>query len=739
MNEQTVITGMGAIASNGQTIHEFFEHCKQGKKGITDSIPPVFSTKKLRTKYWGAISLEEETEAAFRSCDALIYRSLSLAKHAAKEALEHAGLKKEDIERLGARAAMITGSLSYDDYHILEASRYLNHMTSKKERLSFLDHLSDFSTKLKAFCGIRGICLNLSSACASGTAAIGMGMELIRSGEFDLVLVCGADSLSQMVAYGFHSLKVLDSNLCRPLDQERNGINIGEGCGFLVLESLSHARKRNAPLLAECVGHSLGNEAFHITSPDPDGDGFFSSMKRAMEDAKLTPEEIDYINLHGTGSIANDHVELMAVLDLYKDCPSRPYVSSLKTLIGHCMGAAGALEAVLTVLCLKNQFYLPIFDVRHPTEELNGFSIEPPKEKTPMRYAMSNSFAFAGNTASVIFGPVEDRTLTAFGEQEIYLNGIGVLLPQAADTKELTDRIRTFLSEDKMAEPTNSTVLEQPLNVTGISAKKLRGITRLSRMVLSASLQAMGPSALDFASRDANRIGTFFSSGNGSLSSRLKFGESVAKETPELSNPTLFANISPNAPLGHLCINLNCKGPSASLHGALPLLPSMLSLKKDCDSVLSSMAEEAHELLKNQRESAITLLLQHQLTETSFCRITYFQSCDIHLYLTSSVNFKELPAAPELILTQDDESDFDLDDQKLLTKQFPNVPFLSTNALTGKLGNTTLYANLAIAGILLKEQLCEGTSILVTGYDVCENYYRILCENRTIKKEMESI
>lgn len=746
-SDGVAITGLGVVSPNGNHIQDFWSNCLKGQRGITNSPCPFFNTAKLRTPFWGQAA--QIQNPAGNSGRETVYRNRLLATLAADEAMADAGLNRSDILSLGTRTALSVGALSYDDYHILEAAKY-QCTDGADGSMEYLAKLSDFAPYMKEYCGVGGACYNFSAACASGSTAIGVGTDLIRFGECDVVLVCGVDSLSQMVAYGFHSLKALSSGLCHPLDESRDGINIGEGCGFLVLESLSHAQSRQAEIYAECAGFSLGNEAFHITSPNTDASGFLQSMETAVCDAGLTPEDIQYVNLHGTGTITNDQIELQALRQLYSHTPCLPYFSSLKTLIGHCMGAAGALEAILTILCLKKQQYFPIMDVNEPMKEMDCCPMTPPD--TPIQYALSNSFAFAGNTASVIFQRhnASDHSCSKAASHitggaghsippDVWINGLGILSPAITDADDWWMQLSKRTSEEKEERTTTATP------TPGISARKLRGVNHLSRMVLSASLQAEQDSGCDHTLWDSSRVGTFFSSGFGAISQRLQFGQNVAREEPDLCNPTVFANISPNAPIGHLCINMNCKGASSSLHGSSPLLLSAMQiLSRRCDTVLSCTAEEYHSLLaesllasgilqtKDYDESSITLLLQNEQSASSYCRLEAIQSCD----LSQMERLPAMPHMPDIIFMQKKDGMSEAREKSWLEKHYPDHPVLSTDHMTGKFLNNSLYANIVLAAMCLQKNMLPPQwdtdkppiiqRILVTGYDVCDNYHQIL-------------
>lgn len=752
-----VVTGLGVMAPNGRNAGEFFRNCQRKKTGVHIPGIPLAGTEKLRTEYWGQIDEVPGYQEEFAGN--IVYRSRALAKRALEEALSDAGLSKEAIAALGDRAALVTAALSYDDYSVLEAVRgdvsYL-----EEETLSFY---------LKRLCGVRGGCYNFSPACAAGTAAVGTAMELIRSGRCEVVLVCGVDALSKMVAYGFHSLKALSCGICHPLDQRRDGINIGEGCGVLVLEGREHARRRRAGVYAQCVSYAMGNEAFHITSPCLDGEGFYDSMYTALQKGDLSPDEVDYINLHGTGTLANDQAELAAVEQLYAGAGKRPYLSSLKALTGHCMGAAGALEAVLTVLCLKHQQYFPLCSADCPMEETRDYQ----NQRYPIRYALSNSFAFAGNTASVVFARADVEQISGIvtEKRDVYLNGIGIILPGISGIHKVKERIwqREGGSGERKDKGTwnqegaDQVCQVEELSTPGIPAKKLRGMTKLSRMVLSAALQAERDAGADHAAWDAGRTGTIFSSLYGALKDRIGFGRMVDKEKPDLCSPTIFANISPNAPLGHLCINMNCRKNSTSMQGASPLLPAHMFVENgDCDQMLCSVAEEFHDVLAGKqaegcrpysggRDHCFQLFLQSRQSETGYCRIGRIITGTLDRGILTGApeewekeRFLELAdrccrqaeLVPDAIFSMRGADFVNTAERRTFMKYFPQTQCLSADRFFPGLGYDMFYVNIAVAALCLKEgtipsSLCSGDSgkpanILVTGYDACGNYFAVL-------------
>ena len=243
-----------------------------------------------------------------------------------------------------------------------------------------------------------------NSACSAGTTAICTAFSKIRSGECDLAVVVGIDPATEFSTYGFNSMKNMNKGVCTPFDKNRTGINLGEGGAILLLESYEHAKERNANILAEVYGYGIGNDAYHRTSPDPTGEGAYRTMKMALKDAGLEPEDIDYVNAHGTGTEHNDAMELKAMEMLFEGNKEKPVVGSTKDLTGHCLAAAGMVEAAFCVMAINDK---KVWGNNHLTEAEdteNAELLNKPYRDKNVRYAMSNSFAFAGHSSSIIIG-----------------------------------------------------------------------------------------------------------------------------------------------------------------------------------------------------------------------------------------------------------------------------------------------------------------------------------------------
>ena len=251
--------------------------------------------------------------------------------------------------------------------------------------------------------GLSAPCQVIANACASGTNAIGHAFDCIRSGRYDRILTGGYDALSELVFVGFDSLQASTPERCRPFDRERTGLVLGEGAAILLLENLDSAQARGAKILAEIIGYGISTDNHHLTQPNPSGSGPRQAMEGALQSAGIAAREIDYINAHGTATPFNDAAEGKAIAELFGDVA----VSSTKGMMGHSLGAAGAIEAVISLLALQNQFLPPNINFRGGDAGVDLNIIENNSQPGRVRTVLSNSFGFGGTNASVIMRAIE--------------------------------------------------------------------------------------------------------------------------------------------------------------------------------------------------------------------------------------------------------------------------------------------------------------------------------------------
>ena len=240
------------------------------------------------------------------------------------------------------------------------------------------------------------------AACASGTTAIGIAYDQVQSDKADIVIAGGADPLTYFSCAGFHALKSLSNSVGKPFDKKRDGINIGEASAFFIVEELRHALERNAKIYGEILGYGINNDAYHVTSPSPDGCGATASINMAMAHTDIAVADIDYINAHGTGTHLNDEMEANVIKNMFdgKDLN----VSSTKSVTGHCMAAAGAVEFAVVLMAIKNGIVPSSANLADKMDECMDNVYNTKSFERPIKYALSNSFAFAGNTSSILVG-----------------------------------------------------------------------------------------------------------------------------------------------------------------------------------------------------------------------------------------------------------------------------------------------------------------------------------------------
>jgi len=312
------------------------------------------------------------------------------------EALEDAQLC---ADQLGQKNERVSLSFATSLYGIEQS---LKGLADEQNRGLWYLYTRRSLTKIAQKYQIKGGTYTTSSACASGTAGAILGYDLIKNDEADIVLVGGTDCMSIFSLTGFNSLQALSEDVCKPFDVNRDGINIGEGSAFFVIEELEHAQKRGKEWYGEIVGGSLANDAYHMTSPNPSGEGANYAMEYAIKEANTNANQIDYINAHGTGTKANDGMELAAMTQLFDDEENvKTFVSSTKSRTGHCLGAAGSVELGFCLLAMKNHLQLKTTNTQTTIEDKLGL-LELDGKNQEIEYALSNSFAFGGHIASIV-------------------------------------------------------------------------------------------------------------------------------------------------------------------------------------------------------------------------------------------------------------------------------------------------------------------------------------------------
>ena len=408
MTDRVVVTGIGLVTPVGLNSESTWNSLVEGRSGI-DYIS-LFDAEGYESRIAGEVDNFDASAALGRKEARRLDRFSQFACVAALEALEHANLnmEKEDADRVGVLIGSgVGGIITISDQHKILLKRGPKRVSPFLVPMMLGDMASG---QVSMMIGAKGPNFSTVSACATGADSIGEALEMIRRGRADVVIAGGTEAaICEIGVAGFNSCMALSTRnedpqgASRPFDSDRDGFVLGEGAGLLVLESLEHAEKRGANILAEMSGYGASSDAHHVTQPHPEGEGAARAMKWAIEDAGITPNKVDYINAHGTSTPLNDKYETIAMKRMYGDHAYNLAISSTKSMTGHLLGAAGAIEAAFTVLAIKNDIVPPTINIYNPDPDCDLNYIPNTAKKQPVNVAMSNSLGFGGHNASLVF------------------------------------------------------------------------------------------------------------------------------------------------------------------------------------------------------------------------------------------------------------------------------------------------------------------------------------------------
>ncbi len=391
-----VVTGIGIISPIGNSVAENHAALKAGKNGL--SYLELFPTRYATLLKFGEVKItNEDLKRGMGVTTKGVTRTTLLALHAFQQAVEDRGLTSEELQSAGT--ALINGNtiggMSESENLYMDA----NHNNVGSEYISSYN-LGTVNMYIQQRYNIGGVVNTFNTACSSSANAIAYGARLIKNGFAKRAIVGGTDSLAKFTINGFNSLGILSSSLCKPFDADRSGLNLGEGAAFLVLEKEEDAKGKK--IYAEVSGWANTNDAFHPSSLSDNGDGPYLAMKEALNVAKLKPEQIGFINAHGTATENNDEKEGIAMKRLFEKVPA---FASTKSNIGHTLGAAGAIEGVY---CILNLMHQEVYQNLRFENAIEATGLTPVTEytKASLHHVMSNSFGFGGNCSSLIFSKV---------------------------------------------------------------------------------------------------------------------------------------------------------------------------------------------------------------------------------------------------------------------------------------------------------------------------------------------
>ena len=541
LNEKRcVITGLGLVCAIGNNTDECFESALNGRSGIADA--KSFDTSECYSHKGAEVSLKDLELTGGKKYD----RTTALGIKAAGEAIRDAGLDmaSEEASEIGVLlGSCIAGAACVEKY-------YNDKHDGKKGSIEDLTSMpaTVIAGNVADFYNAGGITANIVNACAAGTLSVALAIDMIRGGKGEIFLAGGCDSFSSLAYSGFHALRALAPSDCSPFNHS-DGITLGEGAGVLVVESYEHAVARGAKIYCDVLGSGVSSDAYHITAPRPDGEGQMSVITRAVTNSGLKFTDIGYVNAHGTGTAKNDESEFLSLKTLFADNKDL-YVSSTKSMTGHCLGAAGAIEAVLTVKALTEGKLPPTTgysdeDLDVLKEKAGGinFIANKPADKK-IKYAMSNSFAFGGNNASIVFANDPNVLNLSCPKQDLYVTGIGIVNGEFDEEKgDYTVNLDADVFKSY-----------------GIKSAFLRKLDRLSQLQLLSGLKALEDSGITVGPDNEGVIGICIGTNDGPMTEIANFQKGIIRDGIEKGSAFAFPNTVYNAAGGYLSIATGIKG-----------------------------------------------------------------------------------------------------------------------------------------------------------------------------------
>lgn len=396
--KRVAITGMGIFCSIGKNVDEFLESLREGRSGIGPIT--LFDTSKYPSKIGAEIRDYQPKEFFPKKELKRLSRTDQFALIAAEEAVRNSVIGAYAPEEVGVCLGAGAGGM-------YEAEAYHRDvlLQGKSKPSLLVPFIPSFATnRVAERFRFSGPVATITTACSSSATSIGYGADLIRNGRAKALLCGGSDALSELTFGGFNSLRAMDPHPCKPFDKKRAGMSLGEGAALLVLEELDGALNRGAKIYAECLGYAIGGEGYHITAPEPSGMMEARIMEEALRESGITPSEVDYINAHGTGTPLNDKVETLSIKRVFGERAYSIPVSSIKSMVGHCLGSAGAIEAVASILSILHGFIPPTVNHQEGDVDCDLDYVPGEFRKREVGVVLSNSFAFGGNCATLVFG-----------------------------------------------------------------------------------------------------------------------------------------------------------------------------------------------------------------------------------------------------------------------------------------------------------------------------------------------
>lgn len=566
-----VVTGMGLCTPIGSTVDEFRENLKNGKTGIAKH-DGIFKDRHA----WAAMVEDFQPEKHFNEAElAMFDRTAQMGILAAQQAIHDSGSPGADSSRQALVFGTSHGGRSQLD-RFVESGNDLNSPGAAERILEKSAHYHQ-AAAIASKLGIHGPCLTLSNACSSSGAAIAYAIELLRSGKCDWVIAGGADGFSKLTYAGFEALGAMADGPCAPFS-DPIGMSLGDGAGFIILERHEDALKRSAKIHAELYGWGSSWDAYHITAPEPSGDGMLRAIEMAVADAGINKNSIDYINIHGTGTRANDAAESVGLQRYFEDSDSGkvPPLSATKSLTGHMLGASSSLGVIASIIGMQESWLPPTanFTTVRPGCELDAVpNVARPAD---IRFFIAQSAAFAGANAVVIGGKPNQAALPPIHEDDdIVISGIGVVSPIGCDTKSFYEATKSgrsgICSTDEVEyidlKGHQCGMLKDYAPRKLMPALNLRRVDRVASFATIAASLALKDAGLWPLVGEGKRTGLVVAITRGAATSYEKYLESVAGEKWKDASAVYFPNLVMSSVGGQVTSSLGIRGITSSLVG----------------------------------------------------------------------------------------------------------------------------------------------------------------------------
>ena len=548
INTRCVVTGLGMINAIGNNVEECWNNALAGKTGI-DVVKSV-NADECYANLGAEVSCDDLDE--YKGVD----RASKLCMKASDEAMKDSGLDIKDVDatRFGVvMGSCVGGVVSIENYVVNgENTDDIRRMT-----------ISPIANHVANRVGAGGVITNVGNACAAGSISVAYACELIRAGVADVFIVGGADAFAAVPFAGFHALHALSEQPCSPFNHS-NGITLGEGAGAMVVESYEHAKKRNAKIYCDVLAAGVSSDAHHITAPRPDGIGQMYAIRTAIANSGIKPEDIDYVNAHGTGTAKNDEAEFLSLHAIFDSVNDDLSVSSTKAMVGHCLGAAGAIEAVYAVKALVEDKVPPTIgytdEDKEALKEKAGkidFMPNEMKEKK-LDFVMSNSFAFGGSNASIIFSKGEGNVAETANDEPIYITGMGIVSPLGNGVQNYIDKVKAGETISEASVFANTA--KEDYDKYDVKMAFYRKLDKLSLMQVISGLEALESAKIEIADEKAEDYGMIIGTDDGPLSTVYEFQKNITTNGTKSGSAFNFPNTVYNAAGGYLSIKTNMRG-----------------------------------------------------------------------------------------------------------------------------------------------------------------------------------